>query len=101
MRIILSPQASDKTTEISVNGLVVKIDGVDYDLSQIPEGGQAEAEAESPFIGIVKREEITVKYCYESEKAELKQSTDIEDYKFEVTSGEVPCPIKWKEAANV
>ena len=96
MQIILSPTASNKTTTVSISGLVLTVDGIDYDLSVIPEGGQAEAEEGSPFIGIVTRDKATIRYEYESMKAEPDQSTDWSDYTFEVTSGDVPCPIKWR-----
>lgn len=97
MQIILSPIASNKTTSVSVNGLVVTVDDVDYDLSVIPVGGQAEAEQESPFIGTVTREKVTVKYEYDSGAAIPNQSTDWADYTFDITSGEVPSPIVWRE----
>ena len=97
MKINLNPIAADKTTAISVDGLVLTIDGVDIDLSVIPAGGQAEAESDSPFIGIVTRDEVTIKYFYGSALAEPNQSTDINDYIFDVVSGEVPCPIVWKK----
>jgi hypothetical protein len=96
MRIILSPIASNKTTTVSVNGLKLTIDGQEIDLSVIPEGGYAEADDESPFVGNVTRDEVTVSYHYESIKAVPDQSKDWADYTFEVTNGEVPCPIKWK-----
>lgn len=99
MKIILSPIASNYTTEISVDGLVITIDGTPVDLSVIPEGGYAEPEDDSPFIGKVTREEVTILYHYDSAKAEPDQSTDWADYTFEITSGEVPCPIVWKEGA--
>ena len=96
MKIILSPLASTHTTLVSINGLIVTVDGTDYDLSIIPEGGQAEADENSPFIGTVTRDKVTVKYHYDMVKAEPNQSTDWADYTFEIESGEVPCPIKWK-----
>ncbi len=96
MQIILSPTASNKTTTVSLSGLVLTIDGTEYDLSIIPEGGQAEASEDSPFIGTVTRDSVTVRYEYESQKAEPDQSTSWDDYTFEVVEGEVPCPIKWK-----
>lgn len=96
MEIKLSPVASNKTNSVSVNGLVITIDGTEYDLSIIPEGGQAEASEDSPFIGTVTRESVTIRYEYDSTKAEPGQSTDWSDYTFDVTDGEVPCPIKWK-----
>lgn len=96
MRIILSPIASNKTTTVSVNGLTVAVDGTEYDLSVIPAGGQAEAGENSPFIGTVAREAVTIRYEYESMKAEPDQSTNWDDYTFDAVEGEVPCPIKWK-----
>ena len=96
MEIILSPAASNKTTTVSVTGLVLTIDDTEYDLSIIPEGGQAEASEGSPFIGTVTRDSVTIRYEYESLKAEPDQSTDWADYTFDVVEGEVPCPIKWK-----
>lgn len=96
MKIILSPVSGYKTTTASLSGLVLTIDGVEYDLSVIPEGGQAEASEDSPFIGTVTRESVTIRYEYNSVKAEPDQPTNWADYTFEVVDGEVPCPIKWK-----
>ena len=96
MKNILSPVVSNKTTIVSVSGLTVTVDGTEYDLSIIPEGGQAEASEDSPFIGTVTRESVTIRYEYDSMKAAPDQSTNWDDYTFEVSDGEVPCPIKWK-----
>lgn len=96
MQIILSPIASNKTTTVSLSGLVLTIDGTEYDLSIIPEGGQAEASEDSPFIGTVTRDSVTIRYEYDSMKAESNQSAGWDDYTFDVVEGEVPCPIKWK-----
>jgi hypothetical protein len=99
MKIILSPIASDHTTSVSVDGLVLTIDGTAIDLSVIPEGGQAEPEEGSPFVGLVTRDEATILYHYNSTLAESNQSTDWADYTFEIESGEVPSPIIWKPEA--
>ena len=101
MRIILSPIASNHTTTVSVNGLKLTIDGQEIDLSVIPEGGMAEPDDDSPFVGNVTRDEVKIKYHYESAKAIPDQSTNWSDYTFLVTSGEVPCPIQWKEVQDV
>lgn len=95
MKIILNPCPVWHTTTVSVNGLIITVDGQDYDLSVIPEGGQAEAEEGGPFIGIVTRDEVMINYCYDSSLAEPEQSTDWADYTFEIENGEVPCPIRW------
>lgn len=101
MKIILLPVASSRTTQVSVSGLVITIDDTPIDLSVIPVGGVAEPDEDSPFVGNVTREEVTVKYHYDSVKADPNQSKDWADYTFEITEGAVPSPIKWKEAANV
>ncbi len=93
MKIILSPIASERDTTVSVDGLTVTVDGESYDLSVIPEGGQAEAEENSPFVGIVTRDEVTVKYFYDSASAVPQQSTNWSDYTFNIVSGAVPDPI--------
>jgi len=96
MKIILSPIASIYTTEVEVDGLTITIDGTPVDLSVIPIGGYAEPEDDSPFIGNVTRDEVKVRYHYESIKAVPDQSTDWDDYQFFVEKGSVPCPIVWK-----
>jgi len=101
MKIILSPVSGYKTTTVSLSGLVLTIDGTEYDLSIIPEGGQAEASEDSPFIGTVTRDSVTIRYEYDSMKAEPDQSTNWDDWTFFVESGEVPCPIKWKPEPEV
>lgn len=100
MIIILSPIASNKTTTVSVNGLVVTVDDVVYDLSVIPEGGQAEASEDSPFIGTVTRDTVTVKYYYDTCRAKDDQSTDWDDYTFDIETGDVSCPIDWKQEVS-
>ena len=71
MKISLSPIASDRTTEISVSGEVITYDGVAYDMSAIPDGG--EVEGQQPAIGTIKRVngeiEITLMYFYDSKTA--------------------------------
>jgi hypothetical protein len=101
MKIILSPIASNKTTTVSINGLTLTIDGQEIDLSVIPEGGEAEPDENSPFIGKVTRDEVTIRYEYNSRLAEPNQPTDWDSYTFEITDGDVPCPIKWKSAPEV
>lgn len=97
MKLILSPIASDHTTQVSVNGLVINVDGTEYDLFVIPEGGQAEAETGAPFTGIVTRDKVTIQYHYDSKAAVPDQSKDWDDYTFTDPQGEVPSPIIWKE----
>jgi hypothetical protein len=96
MKIILSPIASNYTTTVVISGLIIIVDDTIIDLSVIPDGGYAEPDDNSPFIGRVTRDTATVKYFYDSTKAVPKQSTNWNDYTFEVIDGLVPCPIKWK-----
>jgi hypothetical protein len=96
MKITLSPIASNRTTQVSVSGLIITIDGTPIDLSVIPVGGVAEPDADSPFVGNVTRHEATILYHYDTSKAALEQSSDWANYTFEITEGAVPCPIKWR-----
>ena len=100
MKIVLSPVAGNKTTTVSVEGLVLTIDGTNYDISVVPEGGRADATPDGPFIGTLTREQVTVRYEYDMELAEGRQSHDWADYTFDITAGEVPCPIQWKPIHN-
>ena len=57
MHLTLSPQQglpSQPETTIHVAGDIITIDGTPYDLSPVPEGGEATAE-DSPFIGTITR----------------------------------------------
>jgi hypothetical protein len=82
---------------VSVNGEIVTVDGVNFDLSVIPDGGQVEGE--SPALGLIKRVggviELAVLYHYDNELAEPIQSIVEADYIVDILSGEVPSPIKW------
>lgn len=94
MNITLSPQASNKTTTVSVDGLIITIDSVAYDLSEIPVGGQAESDL--PFLETVTRDAVTIQYEYDASLAVPHQSPDIADYTFNITNGLVPSPIEWR-----
>lgn len=100
MRIVLSTIASNKTTTVSVSGLVLTVDGQDIDLSVIPEGGEADTAEDSPIFTSEEvkaaRDKVTIRYYYDSSRAEDHQSSDLADYTFDITDGKVPCPIKWK-----
>ena len=93
MQIILSPVAANEDTTVSINGLIVTVNGTPYDLSVIPAGGDAQPDANEPFIGTMTRDKVTILYKYNSATAEPNQPTDIADYTFDITSGDVPSPI--------
>lgn len=91
MIIKLSPIAGNKTTTVSLSGLILTIDGIAHDLSVIPIGG--EAKGDIPFIGKVTRDECTIQYHYESALAEPNQGTE-----YPVLDTDLPFvdPIKWR-----
>lgn len=98
MKIKLSPIVSiEKTPKISISGLEITIDDTVINLADIPDGGQAEASKDSPFIGIVTRDEVTIKYPYSTDVYSPNQSIDWNDYTFEIEDGEVPNPLKKRE----
>lgn len=103
MKIKLSPVCVTETTNapaIVLNGLTLSVGNTSIDLSQVPEGGQAEASEESPLVGIVTRDEVTVKYPYSTDIYEPMQSTNPLDYEFEITTGAIKCPLIKKKAAS-
>lgn len=58
MHLSLSPirgLPGQPETSIAVTGDVLTYDGVAYDLSPVPEGGQATPDGEHPFIGPIRR----------------------------------------------
>lgn len=97
MKIRLSAIASNKTTNISVDGETITVDDVPFDLSSIPDGGQVEASL--PAMNLIKRVdgiiEIAILYHYNAELAEPIQSSNIDDYVVDVISGPVVSPINW------
>ena len=95
MKITLAAQVAHETKQapvISLAGLTLTIDNKDYDLSVIPEGGQAEADL--PFIGVVTRDACTIQYQYSTDIYESNQSTNPEDYVIDLQDGEtLVCPL--------
>ena len=86
-------------TPPTVSGDTLIYRGESYDLSQLPNG--AEVEAETPFTDKIKRNvdgelSVSLQYFYTTQTAEANQSTDINDYIFDVVDGECPCPIRRK-----
>ncbi len=86
-------------TPPTVNDEILTYRGEDYDLSQLTNG--AEVEADPPFADKIKRSidgelSISLQYFYTTQTAEQHQSMDIDDYIFDVVDGECPCPVKRK-----
>ena len=86
-------------TPPTVSGDVLTYRGESYDLLQLPNG--AEVEAETPFTDKIKRSvdgelSVSLQYFYTTQTAEANQSMNINDYIFDVIDGDCPCPIKRK-----
>ena len=100
MIIKLSPEATNETTNapvITLSGLILTVDDQVIDLSVIPENGQAEADIDSPLIGIVTREEVVVRYPYSTDIYESYQPTEQSAYEFDIVDGQLPCPLIKRE----
>ena len=103
MKITLSPQVGlpDQTeTTIHVAGDIITIDGTPYDLSPVPEGGEATAE-DSPFVGKITRINgvinCTVLAQLDSTAAD-DQGSDL--WIIESASGDVEIPAIRKEVED-
>ena len=102
MKLTLSPMRGlpgQAKTALSVAGDVLTVDGVAYDLSPVPEGGEAGAD-EGPFVGPIRRHggviEATVQVML-GDDAMPVQSADPADWALTVASGAVEIPYARKE----
>lgn len=102
MKITLNAIAALPNTECDtlpiIDGDSLTYRGQQYDLSQLPDGGQVEADL--PFKGLIKRVngqvELALEYQYNSALAEADQPADIAAYTFIVENGQCPDPIIYK-----
>ncbi|WP_291732353.1 hypothetical protein [Leisingera sp. F5] len=83
-------------TSASVNGDVITVDGVPFDLSEVPDGGFADPEGENhPFIGRIERINgglhVRLRWFYSGAAAEPDQPAV--PPVFMVIIGAVPDPI--------
>lgn len=99
MKLILSPVAGlpgAAETTASVAGDVLTVNGVAYDISAVPEGGEANPAGDHPFIGSIIRTagEIvaTLRWQYGAGAAP-NQPTDPAHWVATITDGPVPSPI--------
>lgn len=87
-------------TAASVAGDTLTVDGVDYDLSTVPDGGFAEPEGDHPFVGRFKRTDgvLSLSLCwrYDTVTAEAHQPGTAPVLM--ITDGAVPDPITRKPA---
>lgn len=99
MKLTLSPVAGlpgAVDTTASVSGDVVTVNGVPYDLSAVPEGGEGAPSGEHPFIGTISREDgqvvATLRWLYDLDAAAAQQGDATTTVV--VSGGQVPSPIK-------
>jgi hypothetical protein len=99
MNLTISPAAGlpgQPETTASVSGDVLTVDGTPYDLSAVPEGGEAIPAGDHPFIGAITRSggEIAahIRGVY-GDDAERSQPTDPAHWVLIVSDGPVPMPF--------
>ena len=100
MRLTISPIAGlpgQPETAASVSGNVLTVDGISYDLSPVPEGGEATPEGEEhPFTGAITRRvgEIAaaIRWVY-GKDADRDQPIDPSHWIVTVVDGPVPSPV--------
>jgi hypothetical protein len=92
----------EESTPPEVQDDTITYGGLTYNFSPLPEG--SEIDIGSPFTAPVKRVngdiEASLHYFYKTETAETVQSSNPEDYVFNIISGQCPCPIKRKPAPD-
>lgn len=98
--IQLIPFSGNSDTIIHASGEVLTIDGLPVDFSPLGEGEQCETT--SPLIGLASRiggvVNVTVRFEYDAATAEPMQSTILNDYIVNVSSGPIPDVIRRKPA---
>ena len=99
MNLTLSPQRGllgQPETIIVVSGDSIIVDGTAFDLSVVPEGGEATPEGEHPFIGTITRQggiiHATVRIRLDG-MAEREQPSDPAHWILEGVEGPVELPI--------
>ena len=103
MKLTLSPMRGlpgQPETKISVLGDTITINGTPFDLSSVPEGGEATPQGEDhPFVGKITRESGTI-HCMAravlDDTAAGHQPTDPAHWTIEVADGPVTIPATRK-----
>lgn len=105
MRLTLSPQAGlpgQPETAISVSGDTITVDGEPYDLSAVPNGGEATPQGEGhPFVGRITRQDGVIHCAVRVQldgTAADHQPVDPAHWIIEDADGEVVIPAVRKEA---
>lgn len=105
MIITISPTGAvpgHPETHLFVAGDTITVDGIAYDLSAVPEGGQAMPGGGNPFIGVITRigGEIicTINCIYDAATADPIQPAPGAHWVVDVSDGPVTLPIIRQEA---
>ena len=99
MNLTFSPQRGllgQPETAIVVSGDTIIVDGTAFDLSAVPEGGEAEPEGEHPFAGKITRQSGKIHASVRiilGETADPRQPTDLAHWSLEAADGPVDLPI--------
>ena len=103
MKITIHPIAGLPGTtgdQVSVSGDTITVNGIAYDLSSVPKGGEAMPEGDHPFVGPITRPGRTIhlglRFAYDGATAEPDQSRDPADWVVTLSSGDLPDPITRK-----
>ena len=104
MQITLTPcrgLPGQAESRVSVAGDVLTVDGIAYDLSAIPDGGEATPEGAHPFTGVATRDageiHCTVRVVLDDSAAPDQPESP---WVVTATAGDVPVPaIRTKERA--
>lgn len=102
MKITISPVAKtpdQSETRITVAGDILMVDGISYDFSALPEGGEdsprPEGDAGRPILGPVTRMDgeiqVAVRYYYDGVTAAPDQPANL--VAMDLSSGALPDPI--------
>ena len=95
MKITTNLSVNENETTASVSGEIITVNGTNYDLSSVPEGGLAQPQGDHPFSGPITRTNgvihVIVNWHYNTETSEADQP--MSHPVFELTEGEVPDPV--------
>lgn len=107
MKIILSPTQGlpgQAETTVSVSGDTLTVDGQAYDLSAVPEGGEATPKEEDhPFIGKITRQDGTINATIRvslGDDAKSVQPAEWSHWTINDAEGPVTIPVVRKEATD-
>ena len=99
MQLTISPVAGlpgQPETTAAVSGDVLTVDGTPYDLSSVPEGGEATPEGDHPFVGAITRTageiHAEIRWTYGDDAARF-QPVDPLHWFAVIDDGPVPSPV--------